>query len=83
MAGRGNLLEDAGLIGRVGADREKDRLGAVGGERGQDRRGVLGPGAVIEGQHDLAGAQEIMALEVLEAELRTAGGIDLDHSGHA
>ena len=39
---------------------------------------VLRPGPVIEGQHDLAFPQEVVALEMLEAEARTAGGVDLD-----
>ena len=45
--------------------------------------GVLRPGAVVEGQHDLAFAQKIMALEVLEAEARPAGGINLNNSRHS
>ena len=79
MPGRGYLLEDAGLVGGMRADREEDRLGAMRGERGEHCRGVLGPRAVIEGEHDLAFAQEIMALEVLEAEAGAAGGVDFDH----
>ena len=63
VAGGGNLLEDAGLVGGMQADREEDRLGAVRGERGEHGRRVLRPGAVVEGQHDLAFAQEIMALK--------------------
>ena len=81
MAGRGNLLEDAGLVGGMKPDREEDRLGAVGGEGGENCGRVLRPGAVVEGQHDLAFAQEIMALEVLEAEAGAAGGVDLDGAG--
>ena len=46
-------------------------------ERREHGRGVLRPGAVVEGQHDLAFAQEVVALEMLEAEARTAGGVDL------
>ena len=61
------------------ADREEDRLGAVRGERREHRRRVLRPGAVVEGQHHLAFAQEIVALEMLEAEAGAAGGVDLDH----
>src|SRR5262245_21304767 len=79
VPGCGHLLEDAGLVGGVQADREEDRLGAMRGERGEHRRGVLRPGAVVEGEHYLAFAQEIMALEVLEAEAGAAGGVDLDH----
>jgi len=79
VPGCGHLLEDARLVGGVQADREEDRLGAVRGERGEHRRGVLRPGAVVEGEHDLAFAQEIMALEVLEAEAGAARGVDFDH----
>ena len=83
VAGGGNLLEDAGLVGGMQADREEDRLGAVRGQRGEHVRRVLRPGAVVEGQHDLAFAQKIVALEVLEAEAGPAGGIDLDRAGDA
>ncbi len=83
MAGRGHLLEDSGLVGCVQADREEDRLGAVGGERRQHHLGVLRPGPVVEGQHDLALAQKVVALEMLEAEARAAGGVDLHGAGNA
>ena len=79
VPGGGNLLEDAGLVGGVQADREEDRLGAVRGERGEHRRRVLRPGAVVEGENDLAFAQEVVGLEVLEAEAGAAGGVDFDH----
>src|SRR2546429_6738499 len=79
VPGCGYLLEDAGLVGRMQADWEKDRLGAVRRERGKHRRGVLRPRAVVEGEHHLAFAQEIMALEVLEAEAGAAGCVDFDH----
>src|SRR5262249_49812548 len=79
VPGGGNLLEDAGLVGGVQADREEDRLGAVRGERGEHCRGVLRPGAVVEGEHHLAFAQEVVGLEMLEAEAGAAGGVDFDH----
>ena len=53
------------------------------GERGEHGRGVARPGAIIEGEHDLARPQEIVALEVLEAETGPAGGVDLHHPGDA
>ena len=53
------------------------------GKRSEHCRGVLRPGAVVEGEHDLAFAQKIMALEVLESEAGAAGGVDLDNSRHA
>src|SRR3989442_12162745 len=68
VPGCGYLLEDAGLVGRMQADWEKDRLGAVRRERGKHRRGVLRPRAVVEGEHHLAFAQEILALEGLASE---------------
>src|SRR6266540_987562 len=43
MSGGGHLLEDAGLVGGMGADREEDRLGAVCGKRGEHGGRVLGP----------------------------------------
>src|SRR5258708_1554522 len=80
VPGCGPLLEDPGLIRGMQADREEDRLGAVRGERGEHRVRVLRPGAVVEGEHHLAFAKEIMALEVLESEAGAAGGVDLDHT---
>ena len=50
MPGCGHLLEDAGLVGGMQADREEDRLGAVRGERGKDGQGVFRPGAIVEGE---------------------------------
>ena len=49
VARSGHLLEDARLIGRMQADREKDRFGAVGGERRQHRGSIFWPGAIVEG----------------------------------
>src|SRR5438876_10856858 len=60
--GGGHLLEDPGLVSGMQADREEDRLGAVRGERGEHGRGVLGPRTVVEGEHVLAFAQEVVAL---------------------
>jgi hypothetical protein len=65
------------------ADREEDRLGAVRGECGKHRLSVLRPGPVVEGQHHLAFAQEIMGLEVLGSKAGPAGGVDLDRAGDA
>jgi len=79
MSGGGHLLENAGLVGGMGADREEDRLGAVCGKRGEHGGRVLGPWTIVEGEHDLALAQEVVALEMLEAETGAAGGIDLNH----
>ena len=49
------------------------------GARGEHGGGVLRPGAVVKGEHYLAFAQEIMALEVLESEAGAPGGVDFDH----
>jgi hypothetical protein len=80
VPGCGHLLEDAGLVGGMQADREEDRLGAVRGERGEHRRGVLRPRSVVEGEHDLAFTQEVMAFEMLEPEAGAAGGVDFNHT---
>src|SRR4029450_11768408 len=80
MRACGDLLENSGLIGGVQTDREEDRLGAVRGERGEHRRGVLGPWAVVEGEHHLSLAQEVVGLEVLETETGPTGGVDLDRA---
>src|SRR5262249_31593811 len=79
MPGRGHLLEDAGLVGGVQADREEDRLGAVCGERGEHRLRILRPGAIVECKHYLAFAQEIIALEMLEPKAWAPSSVNLDH----
>jgi hypothetical protein len=43
----------------------------------------VGPRAVVEGQHDFFVAQEIVLLEVLGPECRTAGGVDFDDTRQA
>ena len=78
-----NLLEQARLVGRMQADREEDRLGAMVRKRGQHGGGVARPRAIVEGQYDFAFAQEVVALEVLEAEARAAGSVDFHHAGDA
>ena len=83
MSGGGHLLEDAGLVGGMGADREEDRLGAVCGKRGEHGGRVLGPWTIVEREHDLALAQEVVALEVLKAEAGAAGGVDFDDPRNA
>jgi hypothetical protein len=50
VPGGGHLLEDAGLVGGMQANREEDRLGAVRGERGEHRRSVLRPRPVVESE---------------------------------
>ena len=63
VAGGGDLLEDFGMPDRVLADREEYRLGALRRERREHRRRILRPGAVIEGQHDLAVRRKSMLLK--------------------
>ena len=62
------------------ADGEEDRLGAVRGKCGKHGLSVLRPRPIVEGQHHLTFAKEIMGLEVLEAKAGAAGGVDLDHT---
>ena len=78
-----DLLQDLGMPGRMLADGEEDRLSAVLIERGEHGGGRAGPGAVVEGQHDLAVPEEIVLVEVLDTESRTAGGVDLDSADDA
>src|SRR5437764_611580 len=65
---RALLLQDTGLPHGMLADREEDRPGAVRRKCREHRRRMARPGPVIERQHDLSRLQEVMALEVLEAE---------------
>ena len=83
VAGRQHLLEDFRIIGGVLADRKEDAGGAFFRERLQDRRRIYRPRAVVKGQHHLLVAQEVELLEMLEAEARTACGVDLDGAADA
>ena len=83
VAGRQHLTQDLRMIGGVLADREEHRLGAFVGERLQHRGRVARPRTVVEGQHDFLRLEEIELLEMLEAEARSARGVDLDHAGDA
>ena len=83
VAGREHLLQDFRVIGGVLADRKEGRPEALVGKRLEHRLGVVEPGAVVEGEHDLVVAQEIVVLEVLGAEARPSSGVDLDHAGNA
>ena len=80
---RGHLLEDFGMPHGVLADGEEQGLGALIGKRLEDRQGVARPRSVVEGQHHLVVAQEIVGFELLEAEAGAAGGIDLNHARDA
>jgi hypothetical protein len=83
VAGGGNLLGDFGVPHRVLADLDERGLEAIVGERLEHGRRVLRPGAVVEGQHNFLIAQEIVLLEMLEAEARSAGRVDLDDARQA
>ena len=83
VAGRRHLLQDFGMPAGMLADREEQRLGALVGQRLEHGRRVARPRAVVEGQHDFFVAQEVIGLEVLEAEAGAAGGVDLHHAGDA
>ena len=65
------------------ADLEERCLETIVGECPEHGGRVLGPRAVVEGQHHFAGAQEIVLLEMLEAEARPAGRVDLDDARKA
>ena len=80
---RGHLLENLGMPHRMLADREERTLRALRRERAQHGGRIHRPGPVVEGQHDLVGLQKIVHLEVLEAEPRSARGIDLNRTAHA
>ena len=77
-SGRGDVPGYIGPPGGVFADLEEGRFDAIVFERLQNHRRVFGPRAVVEGQHDFFVAQEIVLLEVLGPECRTAGGVDFD-----
>ena len=83
VAGRRDLLHDFRMPAGVLADREEHRLGALIGERLEHGRRVARPRAVIESEHDLVVAQEVISLEMLEAEARAAGGVNLHDARNA
>ncbi len=78
MACGRDLLENVGVIGGVLADRKERRLHTMVGERREDCRCVVQPRAVVKRQHHFAGLEEVMLLEVLEAEARSASSVDLN-----
>src|SRR5947209_3169000 len=72
-----DAFENFGMPARVFPDREESRLDALSGECREHGRSIARPRAVVERQHDLPRFQEIMRLEMLEAESGSAGGIYL------
>src|SRR5512143_4236830 len=81
-AGR-HLFHDFRVPARVFADRKKDRLGALVGKGLEHSRRMTWPGPIVEGEYDLVVTQEIVGLEVFEAEARPSGRVDLDHTSDA
>src|SRR6266516_202671 len=77
VPGLGHLLEKLGVPDGVLADREERRLDAVRRQCGEHGWRIVRPGSVVEGEHHLLVAEEIMLLEVLEPEARPASGVDL------
>ena len=82
-SGCDHLLGDFRMPGRVLADLKEGRLETLVGERLEHGQGVLRPGTVVEGQHHFLVAQEIILLEMLEAEPGPAGRIDFDDARKA
>ena len=83
VAGSGHLLGDFGVPYRVLADLEERGLEAIVGKRLEHGRRIARPGAVVEGQHNFPIAQEIVLLEMLEAEARSAGRVNLNYAREA
>src|SRR6266699_864011 len=77
VPGLGHLLDKLGVPDGVLADREERRLDAVRRQCGEHGWRIVRPGSVVEGEHHLLVAEEIMLLEVLEPEARPASGVDL------
>src|SRR4051812_1818079 len=65
------------------ADGEECGLDALRPECAQHRRRVPRPGTVVKRENDFAIAQEVMLLEMLEAEARPACRVDLHHARNA
>lgn len=83
MARGGDLFQDFGMPTGVLADREEHCLGALFSQRLQHRRRVARPRTVVVSQHDFLVAEEVIRLEVFEAEAGSAGGVNLHHARDA
>src|SRR5512139_2494391 len=77
------LFEDFWMPHSVLADGKEQSLGALICKRFEDRLCISGPWAVVESQHHLAFAKEIVSLELLETETWAARGIDLNDTRDA
>src|SRR5262249_26853756 len=83
MAGSSDLFHDLRVPTRMLADRKEKRLGALVGQGLEYGRCMSGPRAVVERQDDFMVTQEIVSLEMLEAEAGSARGVDLDNAGNS
>ena len=72
------LFGDSGMPSRVLADLEEGRFQTFVGQRLQYSRRTA-PRTVVEGQNDFLVVEEIVLLEILEAEPGATCGIDLDN----
>ena len=81
-AGLSHHLGNFRMPGGVLADLEEGRLEALIGQRLDDGRRIARPRPVVEGQNDFVLVQEIVLLEVFEAECRAARGVDLHRAGN-
>ena len=81
VTGRLDLFQNVGMIRRVLADDEKRCLETVVGERLEHLR-RRDPRPVVESEDDFSILQEVVILEMLEAEPGTARRVDLDSARH-
>ena len=82
MAGFRNTAQYFRIVGGVLADGEERREYALTRQRLDDCGGGR-PRTIVEGQNDFLITQEVMLLEMLEAESRSASRIDFDDAGYA
>ncbi len=82
-SGFDHLLGDLGMPHRVLADLKERGFQTIVGERLEHGGGILRPRTVVERQHDLLLVEEVILLEMLEAEAGAAGGVDLDDARQA
>src|SRR5262249_61844593 len=72
-----------GMPGRVLADGKERCLDALRCECGEHCRRITWPRAIIECQYDFALLEEVMSLELLEAESRPTGRVYLHYARHS
>src|SRR5262249_51726516 len=76
-AGRDRLFGDLRMPAGVPTDLEEGCFQAFVGQRLENGLRVARPRTVVEGQDDFFITQEVILLEMLEAEAGTAGRVDL------